>query len=52
MKQITSMLPDALMIAGAAALSYAAWLVHTSAGFAVGGALSLTAGVMIARAGK
>lgn len=52
MKQITSMLPDALMIGGAATLSYGAWLVYPAAGFAVAGLLSLVAGVLTARAAK
>ena len=52
MKQLTSMLPDALMIGGAAALSYGSWLVYPAAGFVVAGALSLVAGVLTARAAK
>lgn len=46
------MLPDALMIVGAALLSYAAWLVHPAAGYAAAGVLILSAGVLTAKAGK
>lgn len=49
-KLIQSMLPDALMTAGAAAVSYGAWLVYEPAGFIVGGALLVVAGVMAAKA--
>jgi len=49
MKQLTSLIPDALMIGGAAALSYGAWLVYPAAGFVVAGLLSLTAGILSAR---
>ena len=40
------------MVGGAAALSYGAYLLHPSAGFAIGGALSLFAGVLMAKAAK
>lgn len=50
MNKFTSILPDALMIGGAAALSYGAWLAYPAAGFAVAGVLSLAAGVLTARA--
>lgn len=43
------LVPDALMVAGAFAIAYGAWLVHPAAGFVVGGGLSLTAGVLAAR---
>jgi hypothetical protein len=52
MKKLMSLLPDALMIGGAAALSYGAWLVYPAAGFVVAGALSVAAGVLTARAVK
>lgn len=42
-------LPDALMLGGAAGVSYAAWLVYAPAGYAVGGAFALAAGYMLAR---
>lgn len=50
MKQINSMLPDVLMIGGAVALSYGAWLVYPAAGFVVAGLLSMAAGILSARA--
>lgn len=46
------MLPDALMISGAALLSYAAWLLHPAAGYATAGVLTLTAGILTARSKK
>lgn len=49
-KQILSLLPDALMISGAAALSYGAGLVYLPAGFISAGVLLLTAGILSARA--
>lgn len=52
MKHLSSIVPDALMIGGAAALSYGAWLAHPSAGFVVAGVLMLAAGVLTARAAK
>ena len=52
MKQITSILPDALMIGGAAALSYGAGLVYAPAGFIVAGLLLMAAGVLTARVAK
>jgi hypothetical protein len=52
MKNLTTLLPDALMIGGAAALSYGVWLAYPPAGFAVGGLLSIAAGVLTARVAK
>jgi hypothetical protein len=52
MKHLTSILPDALMIGGAAALSYGASLVYFPAGFIVAGLLLMTAGVLAARVAK
>lgn len=46
------LVPDALMIAGAASISYAAWLLHPSAGFFVGGCFSLAAGWLGASGGR
>jgi hypothetical protein len=42
-------LPDALMAAGTGGISYGAWLVYQPAGFIVGGAFLLAAGVLAAR---
>jgi hypothetical protein len=41
--------PDALMTVGAGAIAYGAWLMYQPAGFMVGGAFVLTAGVLAAR---
>lgn len=41
--------PDALMTVGAGAIAYGAWLAYEPAGFIVGGAFSLAAGVLAAR---
>lgn len=43
------MLPDLLMLVGAGALSYGAWLIYPAAGYLVAGALLMIAGVMAAR---
>lgn len=42
-------LPDVLMIAGGASLSYGAWSAWPPAGFLVVGALLIVAGLQIAR---
>lgn len=42
------LLPDALLVAGACALSYGAWLAWPPAGFMVAGVVSLTAGLKLA----
>lgn len=43
------MLPDFLLVAGAASLSFGAWLAWPAAGFIVGGALSIIAGMTLAK---
>jgi hypothetical protein len=48
-KIVKSLLPDALMVAGAAAISYGAWLIYQPTGFLVGGGFLLAGGVMAAR---
>ncbi len=40
---------DGLLLAGAAAVSYGAWLMYPPAGFIVGGVLAMVAGALIAR---
>lgn len=45
-----AMLPDGLMVGGAAALAYGAWLAYAPAGFIVAGTLAIVAGCMVARA--
>ena len=42
-------LPDALMVGGAAGISYGASLVYMPAGWVVGGLFALAAGVLLAR---
>lgn len=44
-------LPDALMVAGAAALSVGAWLAYNPLGYVVAGVLLIVAGIQLARAG-
>lgn len=48
-KILTSIIPDMLMLSGAAGLSYGAWLIYEPAGFLAGGALLLAGGVLTAR---
>lgn len=49
MKKLIKVIPDALIVSGAGALSYGAGLLHVAAGFIVGGALMLAGGVCVAR---
>lgn len=42
--------PDVLLLAGAASLSYGAWLAWPPAGFIVAGALLIVAALKLARA--
>ena len=51
-KLLPDVMPDVLMICGAAALSYGASLVYLPAGFVVAGLLLLVAGVLTARVAK
>jgi hypothetical protein len=46
MNKLIKVMPDALIVAGAAALSYGAWLLHPAAGFITGGILMLAGGVI------
>jgi hypothetical protein len=41
-------LPDLLLLAGAGSVAYGAWAIYPPAGFIVGGALVLLAGVRLA----
>ena len=43
-------IPDLLLVAGAASLAYGAWLAWAPAGFIVAGALAIVAGLQTARA--
>lgn len=47
---LRKLLPDGLLIAGASSLSYGAWLAWEPAGYVVGGALALIAGLKLAAA--
>jgi hypothetical protein len=49
MQKLTAILPDALIIAGAAALSFGAWLLHPAAGFITAGVLLVSGGVVAGR---
>jgi hypothetical protein len=42
-------IPDLLILGGVSLLSYGAWLTYEPAGFIVAGALTLYAGVKVAR---
>lgn len=44
--------PDGLLLGGAAAISYGAWLIYAPAGFIAGGALLIAGGVLMARGAK
>jgi hypothetical protein len=48
-KNLMSMLPDALMVAGAAAVSYGAWAIYPPAGYIVGGVIMAGAGWLVAK---
>lgn len=49
MKKLIKMVPDALIVLGAGALSYGAGLLHPAAGFIVGGMLLLAGGIFTAQ---
>jgi hypothetical protein len=49
MKKLITMVPDALIVSGAGALSYGAGLLHVAVGFIVAGALMVAGGVIVAR---
>lgn len=46
---VVSTAPDGLLIAGAAAISYGAWLIYEPAGYIAGGVLLIAGGVLLAR---
>jgi hypothetical protein len=46
MNKLIKVMPDALIVAGATAVSYGAWLLHPAAGFITGGVLMLAGGVL------
>jgi hypothetical protein len=45
MQKFIHALPDALIVAGAAGVSYGAWLIYPAAGFIVGGLLVMAGGI-------
>jgi hypothetical protein len=47
---LIKLLPDALLVAGAVAVSFGSWLAYPPAGFIVAGALALIAGMKLAAA--
>lgn len=49
---VTAWVPDALMAAGGASIAYGAGLVYAPAGWIVGGALVVAAGVLLARGAR
>lgn len=49
---LVSAAPDGLLVAGAATISYGAWLIYAPAGFIAGGALLVAGGVLMARGAK
>jgi hypothetical protein len=49
MNKLIKMVPDALIVSGAGALSYGAGLLHPAAGFIVAGALMIMGGMQIAK---
>jgi hypothetical protein len=49
MKKLIKMVPDALIVCGAGALSYGAGLLHPAAGFIAAGLLLIVGGVCAAR---
>ena len=51
-KALAGLLPDLLMIGGAASVAYGASLVYAPAGHLVAGAFALAAGVLLSRGGR
>ena len=49
MKKIKELVPDTLLVFGAAILSYGAWLAWPPAGYITAGILSILGGIMAAR---
>jgi hypothetical protein len=48
LERIAKVLPDVLLVAGAAGVSYGAWLAYQPAGYIVAGALAIVAGLKLA----
>lgn len=47
MRLVLKLLPDVLLVAGAAGIGYGAWLIFPPAGYIVGGALAIIAGLKL-----
>jgi hypothetical protein len=47
---LKSALPDALLVAGGASVSFGAWLAWSPSGYIVGGILAIIAGLKLAAA--
>lgn len=47
---LLKLLPDALLVAGAAGVAYGAWAIYSPAGYIVAGVLAIYAGLKIAKA--
>lgn len=47
-KVLKALLPDALLVVGAASIAFGAWLAYPPAGYFVGGALAIIAGLKLA----
>lgn len=45
-------MPDMLMVGGAGAVSYAAWLIAPPLGWGIGGVFAIVAGVLLSRGAK
>lgn len=52
MKKLINMVPDALIVCGAGALSYGAGLLHPAAGFITAGVLMIAGGAFVAMAAQ
>lgn len=48
MAKLKNNLPDLLLLAGAASVSYGAWLVYAPAGYLTAGALAIIGGLRLA----
>lgn len=44
--------PDSLLVGGAVAISWGAWMIYPPSGFIVGGLLSISGGVLLIRGGQ
>lgn len=48
LKNLQSLLPDMLLVAGSASIAYGAWIAYPPAGYIIGGAFAIAAGMRIA----